>query len=242
MYEQEQADLISRLYNIVLGADGWIPVNKAMMRKLGLEASMLYGELLTKYKWYFDNKKLNEHGEFYSTIEEIQADTSLDKRNQKKAIDILVKEGLIEVHNRVPSGGQSLTRHFKVLLNPANLDALIYPTKKVTDTEEIQEPKSSQETTSQESKSFEEQDLYTIVEYFKNRYEYIYNKDYNPTESEIKKLRNIINNYSTEQWGEMIPIFIERYNERWKSSKYPEPTIFGLTQDWILKGLKAMCG
>lgn len=131
MYEQEQADLISRLYNIVLGADGWIPVNKAMMRKLGLEASILYGELLNKYKWYFDNKRLNEHGEFYSTVEEIQANTSLDKRNQKKAIDILVKEGLIEVHKRIPPGGQSLTRHFKVILNPANLDTLIHPTKKV---------------------------------------------------------------------------------------------------------------
>lgn len=234
--EQEQADLISRLYNIVLGADGWIPVNKAMMRKLGLEASILYGELLTKYKWYFDNKKLNEHGEFYSTIEEIQADTSLDKRNQKKAIDILVKEGLIEVHNRVPSGGQSLTRHFKVLLNPANLDALIYPTKKVTDTEEIQE------TTSQEPKSSQEQDLNIIVEYFKCYYKDIYNMDYNPNDREIKRLQKIMNNYSIEQLLEMIPIFIERYNERWKSSEYPEPTIFGLTQDWILKGLKAMCG
>ena len=236
MYEQEQADLISRLYNIVLGADGWIPVNKAMMRKLGLEASMLYGELLTKYKWYFDNKKLNEHGEFYSTIEEIQADTSLDKRNQKKAIDILVKEGLIEVHNRVPSGGQSLTRHFKVLLNPANLDALIYPTKKVTNTDETQETKSSQE-----PKSPEEENLNIIVEYFKCYYESIYNKDYNPNDNEIKRLQKIINNYSIEQVVKMIPMFIERYNERWKSDKYPYPTIFGLTQDWILEELKAMC-
>ena len=51
-----------------------------------------------------------------------------------------------------------------------------------------------------------------------------------------------MNNYSIKQLVEMIPIFIERYNERWKSSEYPYPTIFGLTQDWILKGLKAMCG
>src|SRR5690606_18334322 len=110
-----------KLRSIIMGTDGWIPVNKEMMRKLGLEASILYGELLNKYKWYFENKKLNQYGEFYSTVAEIQADTSLDKRNQKKAIEILVKEGLIEVHNRVPSGGQRATRHFKVILDPENL-------------------------------------------------------------------------------------------------------------------------
>jgi hypothetical protein len=130
VYEQEQADLGAKLHDIILGTDGWIPVNKAMMRKLGLEASMLYGELLNKYRWYFNNKKLNQYGEFYSTVEEIEADTTLDKRNQKKAIEILVAEGLIEVHNRVPLGGQRATRHFKVILNPTNLRKSIYGLKK----------------------------------------------------------------------------------------------------------------
>lgn len=115
------------------------------------------------------------------------------------------------------------------------LDALIYPTKKVTNTEEIQETKSH------ESNPPEERNLNTIVEYFKYWYKKIYNKDYNPNEFEIKRLRNIINNYSIEQLGEMISIFIERYNERWKSSEYPEPTIFGLTKPHILEGLEAMC-
>lgn len=110
------------------------------------------------------------------------------------------------------------------------LDALIHPTKKVTDTEEIQETKSSQE-----SKSPEENDLNTLVLYFKCCYENKYNMDYNPTDREIERLRNIINNYSIEQWGEMISIFIQKYSEQWKSSKYPYPTIFGLTQDHIIK-------
>ena len=88
---------------------------------------------------------------------------------------------------------------------------------------------------SQEPKSPEERDLNTIVEYFKYWYKKIYNKDYNPTDREIEQLQKIINNYSIEQLGEMISIFIERYNERWKSSEYPEPTISGLTQDWIIK-------
>jgi len=88
---------------------------------------------------------------------------------------------------------------------------------------------------SKETKSPEGEDLYTIVEYFKYWYKKIYNKDYNPTDREIEQLQKIINNYSIEQLGEMISIFIERYNERWKSSEYPEPTIFGLTQDWIIK-------
>ena len=104
------------------------------------------------------------------------------------------------------------------------LDVLIYSTKKVTNTDELQETKSS-----------EEKDLNKMVTYFKCQYESIYKEDYNPNDIEIKRLQKIINNYSIEQLGEMIPIFIERYNERWKSSEYPEPTIFGLTQDWIIK-------
>jgi predicted transcriptional regulator len=101
--------------------------------------------------------------------------------------------------------------------------------------------KSSKETISQESKSPEEEDLNIIVEHFKWQYEDIYDEDYNPKDREIKELQKIINNYSMKQWGEMIPIFIERYNERWKSSEYPKPTIFGLTRPHILEGLKAMC-
>lgn len=101
--------------------------------------------------------------------------------------------------------------------------------------------KSSQETKSfQEPKSPEEKDLNTIVEYFKYWYKKIYNKDYNPNEFEIKRLQKIINNYSIEQLGEMISIFIERYSEQWKSSEYPYPTIFGLTQDWIIKQVYSM--
>lgn len=114
------------------------------------------------------------------------------------------------------------------------LDALIYPTKKVTNTDKLQE------TTSQESNPPEEKDLNTIVKYFKCWYKSIYNKDYNPNEIEIKRLQKIIKQYSIEQWGEMISIFIERYSEQWKSSEYPEPTIFGLTQDWIIKQVYSM--
>lgn len=121
MYEQAQAELGSKLHDIIMGTDGWTPVNKALTRKVGLGASILYGELLNKYRWYFNNKKLNQFGEFYSTLEEIEKDTTLDKRNQKKAIAILVAEGLISVHNRVPPGGQRATRHFKIILNPTKL-------------------------------------------------------------------------------------------------------------------------
>ena len=105
-----------------------------------------------------------------------------------------------------------------------------------------QETKSSQEPkSSHESNPPEEEDLNLIVWYFKCCYENKYNMDYNPTDREIERLRNIINNYSMDQWQEMILIFIQKYSEQWKSSKYPYPTIFGLTQDWILEGLKAMC-
>lgn len=102
--------------------------------------------------------------------------------------------------------------------------------------------KSSQETKSPEESKSPEEDLNIIVECFKYQYEDIYDEDYNPKDREIKELQKIINNYSMEQWGAMIPIFIERYNERWKSSEYPYPTIFGLTRPHILEGLKAMCG
>jgi predicted transcriptional regulator len=101
--------------------------------------------------------------------------------------------------------------------------------------------KSSQETkSSYEFNLPEERNLYKVVQYFECWYKEIYNKDYNPNDIEIKRLQKIINNYSIEQWGEMILIFIKKYSEQWKSSEYPEPTIFGLTQDWIIKQVYSM--
>ena len=41
----------------------------------------------------------------------------------------------------------------------------------------------------------------------------IYNMDYNQMKSQIKRLQKIINNYSEEQWGEMISYLLKDTTE-----------------------------
>jgi len=82
-----------------------------------------------------------------------------------------------------------------------------------------------------------------LVLYFTAQYSDNYYEDYKPTKSELKVFQDIIDDYTLEEWKEMIRVFIKSYDySKWKSSEYPEPTIFGLTRPHILEGLEAMCG
>ena len=87
-------------------------------------------------------------------------------------------------------------------------------------------------------------ELNSLVLYFTNQYNdnYLSDEEYKPTKSELKVFQDIIDDYTLEEWKEMIRVFIKSYDySKWKSSEYPVPTIFGLTRPHILEGLKAMC-
>ncbi|SOC39066.1 hypothetical protein [Ureibacillus acetophenoni] len=94
----------------LLRSDGSIIVNKRLSRLIGLDAAVLYAELISKQQYFAQRGLLTEDGFFFNTIENMELDTTLTKYQQKKAIDKLVELKLIKRDNR----GSPPMRFFKI--------------------------------------------------------------------------------------------------------------------------------
>lgn len=85
-------DGISKL----LSNDGFITVNKTLIRELGLHESIIIGELCSEYNYWEKCNKL-EDGMFYSTRDNIEYNTGLNDHYQRKALKTLQDAGIIEI-------------------------------------------------------------------------------------------------------------------------------------------------
>lgn len=106
----------------LLRADGSITVNKNMSNVLGLETTVLYSELLSKYRYFKKHNQLSDDGYFFSTVIDLEYSTSLSKKKQLKCIKTLQSIGLVEVDLR----GLPAKRYFKINLDDKTLNNLSY--------------------------------------------------------------------------------------------------------------------
>lgn len=83
----------------LLSTDGYIQVNKALIKKLGLHESIMIGELCAEYNYWESQGKL-DNDMFYSTRENIEENTGLSEHFQRKALATLKEQGIIEVTKR----------------------------------------------------------------------------------------------------------------------------------------------
>ena len=83
----------------ILSQSGWWMVNKEITREIGLDASVLLSDLLSKYE-YFEKRGMLENGTFFNKRDDLQKDTTIPLYRQNKAIEILVKKKLISVTNK----------------------------------------------------------------------------------------------------------------------------------------------
>lgn len=100
----------------LLRSDGSIVVNKSLARSIGLEAAVIYSELLSKYSYWLNNNELTNDGYFYSTIEDLEEATGLGRKAQDSAINKLVSLGLI-VKKVAKYNTASPKRYFKLNQN-----------------------------------------------------------------------------------------------------------------------------
>lgn len=100
----EKKTLVSELAN-----KNFIVVNKDVAKTLGINEAILLGELVEEYE-YYKNRDLLENGWFFSIVENIENNTGLTGRQQRPALENLVKAGLIEKKNK----GLPPKRFFKV--------------------------------------------------------------------------------------------------------------------------------
>ena len=83
----------------LFGQSSFAVVNINMARKIGIEATMLYSCLLNKFRYFEETEKLiKKDGKqwFFSTIEDMEYSTTLNRKKQEKAIETLINIGLIE--------------------------------------------------------------------------------------------------------------------------------------------------
>ena len=80
----------------LLSSSNFIITNKILIKAVGINAAILIGELCSEYN-YWEQKNELKYGEwFYSTRENIEEQTGLSEDQQRRAINKLIKMGLIE--------------------------------------------------------------------------------------------------------------------------------------------------
>ena len=80
----------------LLSNRNYIAVNKSLIKIVGLEETIILGELASECE-YWQSKDLLEDGYFYSTIENVEHNTSLTEYKQRKALNNLKKQEIIDI-------------------------------------------------------------------------------------------------------------------------------------------------
>ena len=74
----------------------YIQVSKPMIKIFGLEAAVMLCNLYSEYRYWKTKGKLTGYGTFYSTVEIVEHNTGLGKRQQLRAIEVLETYGIIK--------------------------------------------------------------------------------------------------------------------------------------------------
>lgn len=99
----------------LLSTEGFIQVNKALIRQLGLHEAVIIGELCAEYNYWEEQGKLIDDM-FYSSRENIEQNTGLNEHYQRKALKTLADKEIITVVKM----GMPAVNHYKV-----NFDKLL---------------------------------------------------------------------------------------------------------------------
>lgn len=96
----------------LLSTDGFIQVNKTLIKKIGLHEAILVGELCAEYNYWDEQGKL-EDGYFYSTRDNIEENTGLSEHYQRKALSHLCELGIILIEKK----GLPAKNYYKIDFN-----------------------------------------------------------------------------------------------------------------------------
>ena len=94
----------------LLASSNYITVNKTLIKELGLEEAVIFGELCSEYVYWESQNKLID-GMFYCTADKLTESTGLSEYKQRTAIKNLISNGYIEQELK----GLPATRYFKII-------------------------------------------------------------------------------------------------------------------------------
>ena len=81
----------------LLSSNGFIIINKILIKAVGTDAAILLGELCSEYNYWENKNKLVEGKWFYSTRENIEENTGLTEHKQRQALKKLIGLKLVEI-------------------------------------------------------------------------------------------------------------------------------------------------
>lgn len=79
----------------ILASDNYIVINRDLLKKYGINVTLMLCELASEYNYFDKNGKL-EDGMFYSTIDNISERTGLSKYQQAEALKVLDEVGIVK--------------------------------------------------------------------------------------------------------------------------------------------------
>lgn len=115
----------------LLTNEGYIIVNKKIIELYGLDEAIIIGELSSEYNYYLNNNQLENDNSFYSTIENVEKNTSLSRYQQAKALNHLKELGLVEIDYRGIPPKRYIKQNFDKLINSQMLKNLTFKDEKI---------------------------------------------------------------------------------------------------------------
>ena len=81
----------------LIASSGYITVNKTIANMYGLEAAVILGELASEYEYWTKVKRMPKDGYFFSTVENVEKNTTLSRKRQQMALKVLQDAGIVDV-------------------------------------------------------------------------------------------------------------------------------------------------
>lgn len=103
----------------ILASRNYIILNKGLAKTLGINTSIMLGELCSEYEYWKSQGQLEDEY-FFSTVSNIEENTTLTRKLQDTAIKKLREHGIIETKIM----GLPARRYFKI--NQEKLKDLLY--------------------------------------------------------------------------------------------------------------------
>ena len=80
----------------LIATKNYIAVNKRLAVVVGLHEAIMLGELASEYEYWKERGEVSEDGFFFSTIENVQCNTTLSEKQQRNALKNLSMLGFVE--------------------------------------------------------------------------------------------------------------------------------------------------
>ena len=94
----------------LLSSSAFIICNKILAKKLGLKATILLSDLISKQEYFINNGLIDTQGFFFNTQENIEEDTTLTPYQQRNALRTLKNNFIVETKKK----GIPAKLHYKI--------------------------------------------------------------------------------------------------------------------------------